>query len=445
MSIANFKKIPLQLTEDQILSLAPDESSRKSGRELANPSKWARKGINDIALWGECQGSGSKPYQTQVDLSNIAFKCSCPSRKFPCKHGLGLMLLYARHAASFTDSTAPAWVAEWMEKRSKREEKKTEAVAKPADATAQVKRKETREQQVEDGIAELLRWMKDIVRGGILAMPEKDPAFFSDMARRMIDAKAPGLAGMVRNLGTVGFYREDWQSRFMDQLCRMYLVATGFLNRNALPEDLAEDIRSGTGFTQNQETLKSQRGVADTWIVLGKQTSEEDNLLVEKNWLYGTATQRYALVLQFSVRGQGLAFSLSAGMHIRAELVFFPSAAPLRAVIREQQSTRAKASYTACKGWLEVTESAAAVYRVLPFDGERPYIVGQLRLVEFGDGWWLADADNRMVRLKEGFKQLYALLSVSGGQPLDMAVLGREHVYEPLGVWAQGQYHHLSN
>ncbi|WP_341837540.1 SWIM zinc finger family protein [Chitinophaga pollutisoli] len=435
----------MQLTEDQILSLAPDESSRKSGRELANPSKWVSKGISDIALWGECQGSGSKPYQAQIDLTNTAFKCSCPSRKFPCKHGLGLMLLYARHAAAFTDTTAPAWVIEWMEKRTKHEEKKTEAIAKPVDASAQVKRKETREQQVEDGIAELLRWMKDIVRNGILSMPEKDPGFFSEMARRMIDAKAPGLAGMVRNLGSVGFYREDWQSRFMDQLCRMYLVATGFLNRNALPADLAEDIRSGTGFTQSQETLKSYPGVSDTWIVLGKQTSEEDNLLVEKNWLYGTSTQRYALVLQFSVRGQGLAFSLSAGMYIRAELVYFPSAAPLRAVIREQQSTRAQAAYTSCSGWLEVTAAAAAVYRTLPFDGERPYIVAQLRLVQVNGGWWLADAHNRMVQLKDGFKQLYALLSVSGGRPLDMAVLGREHVYEPLGVWAAGKYHHLSN
>ena len=93
----------LQFSEEQILALAPDESSKKSGKELSSPAKWVSKGVNELALWGECQGSGSKPYQTQVDVINIAFKCSCPSRKFPCKHGIGLLLLYARKKSDFTN------------------------------------------------------------------------------------------------------------------------------------------------------------------------------------------------------------------------------------------------------------------------------------------------------------------------------------------------------
>ncbi|WP_431200157.1 SWIM zinc finger family protein [Mucilaginibacter sp. P19] len=113
----------MQLTEDQIYALAPDEASKKAGRDLANPAKWGSKGISEEALWGECQGSGSKPYQTQVDLGAIAFKCSCPSRKFPCKHGLGLMLLCARQPGLFAKSTMPAWVSDWINKRAEKEEK----------------------------------------------------------------------------------------------------------------------------------------------------------------------------------------------------------------------------------------------------------------------------------------------------------------------------------
>ena len=107
----------LKLTEEQILALAPDEASKKPGKDLANPSKWVSKSFNDQALWGACQGSGSKPYLTQIDLNNIAFKCSCPSRKFPCKHGLGLMLLHARQPEIFTQEAAPAWVTDWLGKR----------------------------------------------------------------------------------------------------------------------------------------------------------------------------------------------------------------------------------------------------------------------------------------------------------------------------------------
>jgi hypothetical protein len=33
------------------------------------------------------------PDKTRVDLNCPAFKCNCPSRKFSCKHGLGLYLL----------------------------------------------------------------------------------------------------------------------------------------------------------------------------------------------------------------------------------------------------------------------------------------------------------------------------------------------------------------
>jgi hypothetical protein len=68
----------LQLTEDQIYELAPDEASKKAGRDLAAPAKWVTKGINEQALWGECQGSGSKPYQTQVDLDCYRFQMFVP-------------------------------------------------------------------------------------------------------------------------------------------------------------------------------------------------------------------------------------------------------------------------------------------------------------------------------------------------------------------------------
>lgn len=435
----------MQLTEEQILALAPDDSSRKSGKDLSNPAKWVSKGINEQALWGECQGSGSKPYQTQVDIVNLAFKCSCPSRKFPCKHGIGLLLLHARQAATFTHTASPSWVAEWLEKRTKREEKKTEAADKPVDEAAQAKRKVAREQGVEEGMTELLRWIKDIVRNGILNIPEKDASFFTNMAKRMVDAKAPGLSGMVKTLGNTDFYKEGWQSHFMDQLLRIYLVVSGFHNKATLPAPLAEDIRSWIGFTQSQEELKAQTGITDTWLVLARQTSEEESLLVERNWLYGTQSNQYALVLQFSVRGQGINFTFSPGMYVQAELVFYPSAQPLRAIIKQQLSSNTQAGYTPFNGWQQVAETAAGIYMQLPFDAERPFIIEKVKPVLHDGRWWLADNSQHLVQVKDDYKQLHTLLALGGGQPLDMAVLGKENVYEPLGVWDGQHYINISN
>src|SRR6187551_1923980 len=141
----------MTFTEEQIYSLAPDESSKKSGKELANPSKWGKREFSDRALWGECQGSGKLPYQTQVDIGNVAFKCSCPSRKFPCKHGLGLLLLYARDKKMFSSAAEPDWVTGWLDKRNEKEEKKVEKKAKEksVDPAAQAKRQENRLKRVE--------------------------------------------------------------------------------------------------------------------------------------------------------------------------------------------------------------------------------------------------------------------------------------------------------
>ena len=113
------------LTEDQVSQLAPDASSLKAGKDLANERKWLNYQSNERVLWGEVQGSGKDPYRTQIDLQNTAFKCSCPSRKFPCKHGLGLLFLVARRNGDIPQlTTEPSWVSEWINKRSEKVEAK---------------------------------------------------------------------------------------------------------------------------------------------------------------------------------------------------------------------------------------------------------------------------------------------------------------------------------
>ena len=109
--------MPDTLNADQILALAPDAGSAKAGQSLANRRKWLALGRSDRAAWGECQGSAREPYRTQIDLAEPAFRCSCPSRKFPCKHGLGLFLLLASDPAAFDRGAPPAWVAEWLSRR----------------------------------------------------------------------------------------------------------------------------------------------------------------------------------------------------------------------------------------------------------------------------------------------------------------------------------------
>lgn len=79
------------LTSEGVAALAPDAKVAAAGRKLGATKSWQSPGRSAEALWGECKGSAV--YQVRVDLSDLAVKCSCPSRKHPCKHGIGLLFL----------------------------------------------------------------------------------------------------------------------------------------------------------------------------------------------------------------------------------------------------------------------------------------------------------------------------------------------------------------
>src|SRR3954453_11285385 len=119
---------------ERVLALAPDASSVSAGRKLAAGAPWSTVGVTDspALVWGECRGSGATPYRTAVDLADVAYSCSCPSRKFPCKHALGLLLLWS--AGSVPSADAPAdWAAVWLDARRARAER---ASARPVPAAA---------------------------------------------------------------------------------------------------------------------------------------------------------------------------------------------------------------------------------------------------------------------------------------------------------------------
>lgn len=432
----------MNLSEDQILSLAPDDSSRKSGKELANASKWVKKQKSDRALWGECQGSGKLPYQTQVDLANVAFKCSCPSRKFPCKHGLGLLLLFVRDSKQFNAAAEPDWVTGWLDKRNEREEKKVEKKTKEktVDPVAQAKRQENRVKRVEDGMSDLRFWIKDIIREGILNMASKEPSFFENMARRMVDAQAPGLATMIRRLGNINFYQDGWQTPFLDQMIRIYLVLNGFSRIQELPAELQEELRTAVGFTQNQDALKEEAGIRDEWVVLAKQTDKDENLTTERNWLYGLKSKKYALVLQFIFKGQLAELNLMPGSFVDAELVYFKGPTPIRALVKEQFGVKAGGAFSGYTNWNEVLDTFSNSYNSNPIADLLPAVIENITPVHGNNEWFLKDASGNGIRGVQPFESYWKLMSVSGGKPIRVFAVGRENYFEPISTWVDDKF-----
>ena len=105
----------MSLSLEQVLLLAPDASSAVAGEKLGTPASWQNLGANDDAYWGECKGSAL--YQVCVSRADLAARCTCPSRKVPCKHVLGLLVLAVTMPTALIATQPPEWVMEWLVRR----------------------------------------------------------------------------------------------------------------------------------------------------------------------------------------------------------------------------------------------------------------------------------------------------------------------------------------
>lgn len=410
-------------TRDRVLNLAPDASSASAAQGQAKRSKWVSVGRSDIAFWGEIQGSGKNPYQVRIDTREMGYKCSCPSRKFPCKHALGLLLLVADSPGEVSEAAPPDWVATWLDEREarseKREEKAAEKAAKPVDAEAQAKRAAKREERVQAGIAELQVWLRDLVRSGLAAAQVQPGSYWQHTAARMVDAQAPGLATMVRKLADCVASGEGWQHRAASAIGKLHLLIEGFSRIDTLPNAVQADIRAAVGWTQSTDELLLCEGVKGRWLVLGQRAEEEAQLTVQRTWLLHEATQQPALVLHFAAGNQSIDTSLVPGTAFDGEVVYYPGHCPLRAIVKGRESTASLATFPAMTISAAI-DSYTAAQALTPWVDRWPFALDNVTVVprtERGDTtWWLRGADGVALPIAPSFNEGWSMLAITGGR-----------------------------
>lgn len=439
----------MHLTEEQIIKLAPDAASEKAGKGLASPAKWVLREYSERALWGHCQGSGKNPYQTQIDLQNIAFKCSCPSRKFPCKHGLGLLLLHASHPELFHRTDEPEWVKAWLEKRSENAEKKEkraqEKANKPVDEKARQRRVNERVRKVNDGVEELQIRLKDILRNGLLNIPEKIYTLASEMRRRLIDAQAPGLAAMVSELMTIDFETEVWKYDLTDALSRIYLLAESYKHIDTLTPEWQEEVKSLVGFTQAKEEILSGSPITDTWMVLYVREEKQDKITVQYHWLYGKSSGRYVLYLQFLAPGVVPEVTLLSGSFISADMYFYPGVSSQRVLFKQYTVSQDVFAPQACASVAEAMAMFREIVTHNPFVTKIPVIVAHLRLTRQEDELYAMDTDKHTVPLHLTEKARAQLLLITGGKPFAAFLFADAKRWSIKTIWVEQHYHILDN
>ncbi|MEV7006457.1 SWIM zinc finger family protein [Streptosporangium sp. NPDC051022] len=427
---------------DQVLALAPDAPSRKAAQGVSSPGRWSGAGVTSEAVWGECAGSGSKPYRACVDLSEPAYRCSCPSRKFPCKHALGLLLLWSADGVPAAEEPAD-WAAEWLEQRRARAAGPAPAPARAAEpgSVPDLRRAEQREQRVTAGLSELERWLADQVRQGIAGSRRHD--HWDDLVKRLIDAQAPGVAGAVSRLGSV-LAHEDWPARLLGEYALLHLLAVAHRRLPATTAAgdgpgaaLAQTVRERIGFPVAKEDVLAGRTVRDVWDVLGRRDSEQDRLIARRVWLRGRTTGRAALVLSYAPVGQALDASLITGTTLDADLAFYPGSAPLRALVATRHDAPAGTAGTPGpvpgspveRVLAEVAEALAGD----PWLDSWPVVLDAVTPAKSGS--WLLAGPTGGLPLHPSAGTPWRLLAVSGGRPLTVAAEWTPDGLLPLTTW----------
>lgn len=447
-------------TTDQVLALAPDASSQKAGSRLGVAGPWSETGSSaEGAVWGLCKGSGSKPYQTIVDTGGTgpAYKCSCPSRKFPCKHALGLLLLWAADDTHVPpERTPPEWTEQWLESRRKRAQPKQPA-ASPTSASATSttnqeaarRRAERRTQRITTGATELEQRLTDLLRGGLAQAEQAGYGLWEETAARMVDAQAPGLAARVRELGAIPASGPGWPMRLLEECALLHLLTRAWLHRTALPEDLATTVRTRTGLAATPTATP----LRDRWLVLSQYDTADGHLTTRRIWLHGEKTDHTALLLSFGAAGRAPALALPTGLTLDAELTPHPGAGTLRADLTtthqtpptEPEPAPHPEEPTRPEG-TTIPQALAAYGRALtadPWLESRPVTLRNVIPTRTSPDhtWHLTDAAGTsslpVPARTSSPPDLWRLMALSGGAPLTVFGECGHKGFTPLSAWTQ--------
>jgi hypothetical protein len=309
------------------------------------------------------------------------------------------MWMHCDRPERFEPSASPDWARDWLSRRRAKASPAPQAAGKgdagpqqpgasitaalqealetrPTDpkaiarADAQRQRlKEEREASVLAGLDELERWIVDQLNLGLAGFTQRADSA-KTLVTRLVDAKAGGLANRLEML-SADVFRVPEQMRgdlVFERLAALALICSAYRNQDRLPPALKADVRRTAGWVVKREELLADAEalrVSSDWIVAATLSElQPDKLRRIETWLLNAAPTdtdpRVALLIDFVPVSSGPTGSpFSAGEALSGEVVFYPSAAPLRA----QLATRAQASPAVA--WPELPaslEDALAAY-----------------------------------------------------------------------------------
>jgi hypothetical protein len=442
--------VPDPWTVEQVAAVAPSPRSVATAEPLAVVTRWSALGVDERAVWGRCRGSGAEPYDTMVDHAEVAWRCTCPSRRLPCKHALALLLLWVR--GGVPDGVAPAPVATWLGLRDQRSGRGAGADRPggtapggpgagdddsvpdepgPPDRDDLDRSRDERVARLLEGLAELDRWLEDRMRTGLA-----DPALsryqtWDLLAARLVDARAGALANRVRRLAGLVGAGVDWHADVLVELGMLHLIARAGRRVPELPGPLADAVATAAGWQVRQADVLAGVPETDEWLVAGRSDVREDRIEVRRLWLHGVHTDRWAMLLSFAAYQQVLDDSFTVGTIVHADLHRYPGGG-LRALAGHRYAD--PLPFTAPDG-TTLADACDRIGRVVadePWLERYPAIVRAAPTVH--DRRWVLTDHTGSLPLIGPKRALATLLAASAGAPVIVTIEWTPWGVQPLAL-----------
>ena len=237
-----------QITEQQILALAPNPAAAANGKKISLKGGFVKleASADGTFYLGECQGSGKSNYITPADYiapDAPVFRCTCPSRQFPCKHSLAL-LYEMLHGKKFAACDIPEDILKKREKKlaraAKAEEKENAshegaaaggeesvsgqeesgiAAKKKASGAGKAARTRKWKKQLE-GLELTQKLVRELLDAGLGTMGGTALKTYRDLARQLGDYYLPGPQRLLNRLvlEIEGFQKDQREEHYDNAL-----------------------------------------------------------------------------------------------------------------------------------------------------------------------------------------------------------------------------------
>ncbi|MCI8719335.1 MAG: SWIM zinc finger domain-containing protein [Lachnospiraceae bacterium] len=250
------------VTEQQILAMAPNPAAASNGKKISQKGGFVRleRSEDDTFYMGECSGSGKSNYITSVDFVDSEApmcRCSCPSRQFPCKHGLAL-LYEIMSKKTFKICEIPEDILKKRAKKAAKEKgddetsgesKETTAKKKAASAKTSKAAKTKKIKKQLEGLELTQKLVQDLIKAGLGTMGGTAIKTYEQLSKQLGDYYLPGPQRLLNGLiiEVVAFQKDGNEEHYekaiaiLEKLWTLIKKSQKYLSEKLEQDNVAQD------------------------------------------------------------------------------------------------------------------------------------------------------------------------------------------------------------